>query len=236
MLPGSSKGFIPIIALIVGAVLALVTTGGVVYYIAVLSPSSASIKTAQRPMGFSIPTPAAEPVSTSTVQQTTQQSTEFQPQEILPSPTPDITQLMYNNVEAGYIFKYPFGWTVVEGSTACGTVFYPPDTEKVSLTICGLNAGTDDLPAAIAERAIGSSLSSLISKSSILVDKHDAVRQETSITSGQYEIDVFVGNVSSKSKALKGTLAIYFSIQDSAKISKMQKEFDMILSTFKFTN
>ena len=240
MLP-VSRGFIPIPILIVGAVLALVSVGGAVYYVSVYSPSEASTKTATRPVGFTIPTPAGQQEQPS--QPLVQQSQDAQvPVESpvpspLPSPvpTPDATTLTYSSSEAGYSFKYPFDWTVVEGSTACGPVFYPQDTDKTSLTVCGLNANADDTPALMAERAIGSSLSSLVSKNSMTVGKHSSVRQETSITSGQYEIDVFVGNVSNKSKTLTGTLAIYFSIQDSTKIESMKKQFDTILSSFKFT-
>ncbi len=162
----------------------------------------------------------------------------------IPSPVVDATPdwITYENKNSGYYFRYPPNWTLQEKSEGCGPVFWYPNSRKIWLTVCGPYINPDDTPEDLARRSIGSDKQSFVTRKDITVDSHDGLMQELKPEVGQVNLEAYIGKVESSTilntdgtlNKLKGTLGIYFYIQDDAKSQETRVIFDQILSSLKF--
>lgn len=141
----------------------------------------------------------------------------------------------YVSPEVNYSFKYPSDWIYQGTSEGCGPVFWMPNTNnQIWLTVCGPYINSDETPEEIAKRSIGKN-DILISKENIVMNGHEAIKQERKVSDGKFNLEIFVGDVSFKNSS-KGTLGIYFYIYDMSKEKEARQVLDQILSTFKFIN
>lgn len=143
--------------------------------------------------------------------------------------------------ESGYSFMYPSDWIFVAESEGCGPSFYPPNTRKIWLTVCGPYQGADNTPEKLAKNAIGDKI--VQSKGGISLDNYPGIRQELLSNNNYYldEISVYVGKVPYVAtfedggvEQRRGTIGIYFYIQDKTQLAKAKELFSQILPTFKF--
>ncbi|GEM_PF-4314268 len=155
------------------------------------------------------------------------------------SPSPTIDTFGWKTYDAqnnGYSIKYPSDWTLVPFSEGCGPVFYPPQTKKIWLTICGPYINKSDTPQNLAQKEWTNTPDE---RNNIMLGNHIAIRQELlTPENSNYEIGVFVDKVStqdSNSTQTKGTLVIHYYIQEKAKLIEAKEWFNQILTTFKFT-
>jgi hypothetical protein len=140
----------------------------------------------------------------------------------------DQKKTQYRHTNGTYEFSYPIDWEHVPVSEGCGPVFYFPNTKKVWMTVCGPHTNPQDTPEQLARQAVAAG-EQLVSRETIHVDGHVAVRQERTSGAEHREINVFIGNVL---EAQPGTLAVYFYMQDPALVPEAKQQFEEILSTF----
>lgn len=143
--------------------------------------------------------------------------------------------------EVGYSFDYPSDWVFVAESEGCGPSFYPPNTQKIWLTVCGPYQGSDNTPEKLAQKAVGDKI--VVAKAGISLDNYSGIRQELLSNNNYYldEISVYVGKVpyvltfeDGGVELRRGTIGIYFYIQDKTKLTKAKEIFSQILTTFRF--
>lgn len=167
---------------------------------------------------------------------------------ILDTPTPVTTidktpgWITYEDKNNNYNFRYPPNFTLQKNTEGCGPVFWYPNSRKIWLTVCGPYINPDDTPEDLARRSIGSDKQSFVTRKDITIDSHNGLMQELKPEVGKINLEAYIGKVESSTTPntdgtvtkLKGTLGIYFYIQDDAKSQETRLIFDQILSSFKF--
>lgn len=167
------------------------------------------------------------------------------------SPTPlsafDTTRWnTYTSSDVRYVFRYPPSWALQPPSEGCGPVFRPNGYQNIWLTICGPNISQSNAADSLASDSIpqlADSLDILVTRSTITVDGHRAVRQEVQRRGPGYdtrynvELQAYVENVAGLPPRSQkpGTLSVYLFVRDpSLPLSYARQTFDQILSSFKF--
>ena len=148
---------------------------------------------------------------------------------------------LFTSADYCLTLTYPLTWDIQPASEGCGPVFTPANTHTVFLTVCGPYVASEDTPENIALRSIPSVF---FTQRELTIAGHKTIQQEFTSNDGNgylYQVNTFIGDVDTtvnygngQTEKQKGTIAVYFTVQDKEKQAEAKKTFEQIVSTIQF--